>query len=768
MRRLFLLELVLIYNGISIPYIVTSQVSEHRTITNVMAFAKLYGYIKYFHPSDEASKIDWEEFASYGVMRVKEAKSDAQLISILRELYSPMAPTLVLYKKGLRLPTSISPTPSDTSHFDLIYWQHIGVQLDMPPNTYRSVRVNRPFRPRFQRKFGSFLQRIDAKSVAGDTIRLKASMKLLRAASPGFGQLWLEVINSDSTGYSQLLEDQPAIDTVWKRYGLVAYLSPSTVRLSIGALLSGSGTLLLDDFELSAGRGDSLREINIQNHSFEVDLENQPAGWLFPPNQKPYTFTLIPSDSEEGRQSLSISKSDSIKSIDDGHANSPIFTGGFHKIQTVTKHLTEEVLAYIPISLYGNSTATYPSSDSAAFRELEKRLVRPTTQETLTGSSVAMRLANVVIAWNVLKHFFPYWDYASETPQEILEKAISRALIDKSNTDFLKTLRLMTAPLNDGHIYVGMFDRSKKRATLPLKGDWIDKKLIVTEILDSTLQGVKPGDIVSSVDGVEAKDYLHDMESLISGSKQWKRSVALSNIFDGELNSIAALSIERESKINHLKLARNFTVAMMMIKNADVRKSGPLGRDLFYVNLTQSSYEDILQMWDQLEQSKGIIFDLRGYAKDNHQLLNHLLDTSENRNWMFTPKIMRPDFEQVSYDSLGWNLKPHAKKLKAKIIFITNAKAISYSESILSYVKYYKMGTIIGEPTAGANGDVNRVILPGGYNLSFTGMLVKGHDGSQLFAKGIMPDVLMHKSRKAIIEGRDEFLDEAVKIALKP
>ncbi|HTF31984.1 MAG TPA: hypothetical protein VK625_24170, partial [Flavitalea sp.] len=150
MRRLFLLELVLIYNGISIPYIVTSQVSEHRTITNVMAFAKLYGYIKYFHPSDEASKIDWEEFASYGVMRVKEAKSDAQLISILRELYSPMAPTLVLYKKGLRLPTSISPTPSDTSHFDLIYWQHIGVQLDMPPNTYRSVRVNRPFRPRFQ------------------------------------------------------------------------------------------------------------------------------------------------------------------------------------------------------------------------------------------------------------------------------------------------------------------------------------------------------------------------------------------------------------------------------------------------------------------------------------------------------------------------------------------------------------------------------------------------------------------------------------------
>ena len=33
------------------------------TIENLLAFAKLYGYVRYFHPSDAASSIDWERFA---------------------------------------------------------------------------------------------------------------------------------------------------------------------------------------------------------------------------------------------------------------------------------------------------------------------------------------------------------------------------------------------------------------------------------------------------------------------------------------------------------------------------------------------------------------------------------------------------------------------------------------------------------------------------------------------------------------------------------
>ena len=39
------------------------QQPSPQTIDNLVAFAKLYGYIRYFHPSDEAASINWNQFA---------------------------------------------------------------------------------------------------------------------------------------------------------------------------------------------------------------------------------------------------------------------------------------------------------------------------------------------------------------------------------------------------------------------------------------------------------------------------------------------------------------------------------------------------------------------------------------------------------------------------------------------------------------------------------------------------------------------------------
>lgn len=59
---------------------------------NVRAFAKLYGYVRFFHPSDEASRIDWDRFAFLGVDRVKDASSVDVLQERLEELLRPMRP----------------------------------------------------------------------------------------------------------------------------------------------------------------------------------------------------------------------------------------------------------------------------------------------------------------------------------------------------------------------------------------------------------------------------------------------------------------------------------------------------------------------------------------------------------------------------------------------------------------------------------------------------------------------------------------------------
>jgi C-terminal processing protease CtpA/Prc len=167
----------------------------------------------------------------------------------------------------------------------------------------------------------------------------------------------------------------------------------------------------------------------------------------------------------------------------------------------------------------------------------------------------------------------------------------------------------------------------------------------------------------------------------------------------------------------------------------------------------------------ELEKANAIICDLRGYPKSNHGLIKHLLKEEENSLWMWTPQIIYPDFEKVAYRKYGWHMKPVEPALTAKVVFITDGRAISYAESFMGYIEGFNLATIVGQPTAGTNGNVNPFVLPGGYRISWTGMRVLKHDGSQHHGVGIIPHVRVERTIQGIKAGRDEFLEKAIEIA---
>src|ERR1035438_1707297 len=47
-------------------------------LQNVTAFTRLFGYVRYFHPSDQAVTINWEAFAVYGMGQVEGAQTPAR------------------------------------------------------------------------------------------------------------------------------------------------------------------------------------------------------------------------------------------------------------------------------------------------------------------------------------------------------------------------------------------------------------------------------------------------------------------------------------------------------------------------------------------------------------------------------------------------------------------------------------------------------------------------------------------------------------------
>src|SRR5262249_58683742 len=118
----------------------TAQVpsASQREIENVAAFARLFGVVRYFYPSDAAASLDWNRFAVYGVRRVRAAKDSAVLEATLEELFTPLGP-------NIEIATSLPPAPVlgaiDSS---LVAWRYNGAGMASPNPSggYTARRTN--------------------------------------------------------------------------------------------------------------------------------------------------------------------------------------------------------------------------------------------------------------------------------------------------------------------------------------------------------------------------------------------------------------------------------------------------------------------------------------------------------------------------------------------------------------------------------------------------------------------------------------------------
>ena len=150
----------------------------------------------------------------------------------------------------------------------------------------------------------------------------------------------------------------------------------------------------------------------------------------------------------------------------------------------------------------------------------------------------------------------------------------------------------------------------------------------------------------------------------------------------------------------------------------------------------------------------------------NHEVINHLLTEPDTSSaWMRVPQIINPDQKKVvGFTKHGWHLQPKKPHIKGKVVFLTDGRAISYAESYMGFIEHYKLAEIVGQPTAGTNGNINPFELPGGFRVVWTGMRVVKHNGSQHHLIGIQPTVPVQRTIQGIIEGRDEFLEKALEI----
>ena len=734
---------------------------QDQDVQALRAYAKLYGYVRYFHPSDEAADLDWDRFAVYGAgeilkvaSRDDEEAGSPELLGTLEALFAPIAPSVEIYPEGEAPPATPEAPADDTTGAEFVAWQHLGVGSGP---MYKSIRLNRPNRLRktYGGGFGGVFQSIDAQPYRGRRVRLEAVLRAEVQGPGNEGSMWLRVDRQGgAVGFFDNMRDRRVRSPEWMVAEIVGPVAEDAQVIFFGSFLAGSGALWADEFRLSVEdeNGDWI-PIDIENLGFETTSGgDDPAGWGG--RSAAYEYAATTEDPHSGERSLRISL--------DAEDNTELFTGRLFDRspapgEFVDKELGAGLRARIPVSLPSEGGATIPQAEPGSIDELKEAMGGLPAK--LSADDPSVRVGDVVIAWNVFQHFYPYFDVVPTDWDAELTRALESALSDETEADFLLTLRRLTAALHDGHAGVNHAELDAGLGGLPLMFGMVEGTLVVTA---SEVDAVLPGDIVVSIDGLPAAEALADEEAYVSGSPQWKRYRALLAIGRGTVGTSAQVVLERDGTTADVTLERRPEMPPAEERPPQI---GELEPGIWYVNLDTTPWPEIQENLDAIAGAQGVVFDLRGYPKGNHQVISHLLtgpDTSSA--WMRMPQVIYPDFEQVTWEHASWGMQPAEPHIGGKVVFITDGSAISYAESFMGFIEGYRLAEIVGQPTAGTNGNVNPFYLPGGYRLRFTGMLVVKHDGSQHHLVGIQPTVPAERTLQGVREGRDELLERALEL----
>jgi C-terminal processing protease CtpA/Prc len=271
------------------------------------------------------------------------------------------------------------------------------------------------------------------------------------------------------------------------------------------------------------------------------------------------------------------------------------------------------------------------------------------------------------------------------------------------------------------------------------------------------------GAVVTAIDGVPASKRLAREVALASGTAQWREVKALGALTNGAKGTAVTLGLDSGSGPREVSLTYGAPPSLPK-RPAPVAELEPR---VWYVDLTRAKMAEITPKLETLAAARGVVFDVRGYPDDGgFGVLPHLLAEPETDRWMHVAKIVGPFYETAGWQDLGWDVKPALPHIAGKVVFLTDARAISYAESVMGYVADRGLGTIVGGTTAGTNGNVARFVTPSGFNVGFTGMRVTRHDGrSPHHLVGVQPDVAVAPTLAGLRAGRDEVLERGLSIA---
>jgi hypothetical protein len=385
----------------------------------------------------------------------------------------------------------------------------------------------------------------------------------------------------------------------------------------------------------------------------------------------------------------------------------------------------------------------------------------------------AHRITDVIIAWNVFQHFYPYFDVVAVDWDSVLSESLLTAGRAGNERELLDVLRWMVTKLEDGH---GLVQHASDPVTHAARLAWriIDGKVVVTASGAAAEEGgrsaaPRAGDVVLSIDGEPAMRVWARRRALVAAATETSRDFktgqslllggpgTLELELEDSQGARRVVRVQREPKQEGIREVEAWIPPREMFRD--------LGEGIWYVDLDQASAEDLHRMMRTLSGARGLVLDMRGYPRRSFfALLSHLTDDPTAMPRTAVPAIHLPDRVGWRWEEQTLMTRPRPPRLTGNVAILIDGRVVSAAEHLLGAMEGAGVGTFVGEQTAGTNGNVNPIELPGGYRVVWTGLRVQKSDGSRHHGVGIVPQIVVAPTLQGVRAGRDEVLERGVEV----
>lgn len=385
--------------------------------------------------------------------------------------------------------------------------------------------------------------------------------------------------------------------------------------------------------------------------------------------------------------------------------------------------------------------------------------------------------------WNMVQYFYPYRNGMADDPaqastywENVLQESIRGFALAEDSQTYQRELMKFTARINDTH--ANLFS---SLAVLPPVGNCqipVDVRFVEGRAFvwrHNTASGsaggpLRPGDIIEELEGLAVEDLVKQWTPMYAASNEPIRLRDLAmNLTRGACGTVE-VAITRGNERMQLT-ANRVPVNTLTVRTSHDRPGTAfqiLSSEIAYLKLSSAVAANSPFYIQAAERTKGLIIDIRNSPSQLFAFSLGSLLVSEPTDF-----VQFNSGDVTNPGAFHWGAKiglsPAQPHYSGKVVILADEVTQGQAEYTAMAFRAAPGAIVIGSTTAGADGNVSNVPLPGGHRAAISGIGVFYPDKRPTQRVGIIPDVVVKPTIGALANGRDEVIEEAMRqIAASP